>query len=113
MRMKLHTRSEWLRLKSPIAEPEVKWNRKEPYFIERVIRQDGSIVWFGQAVNWVKEVNGDWTVLTTNENAKPLEKYLPDIVYGEDRTYFKKCKTPIYEELYIKLQKFLHKKTGK
>ena len=40
---------------------------------------------------------------TTNEDAKPLEKYLPEIVYGEDRNYFAPCEIPIYEKLYLEL----------
>jgi len=54
---------------------------------------------------WKKEQNGEWTKLTTNENAKPLDKYLPEIVYGEDRNYFAICETPIYEKLYLELDK--------
>ena len=93
--------STWIRVEKPIGEPELKWTDKF-YDIERVVSQDGTIIWFGQLTNWKKEPNKEWTVLTTNYEAKPLEKYLPEIVYGEDRTYFSPCDTPIYEKLYLK-----------
>jgi hypothetical protein len=32
-----------------------------------------------------------------------LEKYLPEIVYGDDRNYFAPCEIPIYEKLYLEL----------
>jgi len=101
--MKFSSSSEWFELESPIGEPDIKWNYPYPYFIERVVKPTGEIVWFGQAVNWKKEPNSNWGVLTVNENAKPLEKYLPEIVYGEDRMYFKECEEPIYEKLYKEL----------
>ena len=51
-----------------------------------------------------KEKDGNWTVLATNYDVKPLEEYLPDIVYsGEDRMYWKECDAPIYENLYLDL----------
>ncbi len=71
------------------------------YMIERVVKSDGVVVWFGLDTNWKRESDGIWRVLTTNENAMPLDKYLPEIVYGEDRMYFKECDMPIYEKLYI------------
>jgi hypothetical protein len=100
--MERRTKSEWFRLESPIGEPEIRWNN-DPYDIERVVTSDGTTIWFGQATNWKKEQNGEWTKLTTNENAKPLEKYLPEIVYGDDRNYFAPCEIPIYEKLYLEL----------
>jgi len=96
------TKSEWFRLDSPIGEPESKWGR-DPYDIERFVTDEGTILWFGNGVNWKKEKGGEWTVLTTNHDAKPLEKYLPEIVYGEDRNYFAPCEMPIYEKLYLEL----------
>jgi hypothetical protein len=102
--MKTVSKSEWFVLDSPIGEPNVKWNPNDEYNIERVVKRDGSVVWFGLAVNWKKDEDGNWGVLTTNENAKPLEKYLPEIVYSEDdRYYFKKCEMPIYEKLYLEM----------
>ena len=38
------------------------------------------------------------------EFAKSLEKYLPEIVSGNDRTYWKECEMPIYEKLYLELK---------
>jgi len=103
--MKLDSKSEWFVLDEPLAEPNEKWNSKDKYYIERVVKKDGSIVWFGCSINWKKEPNKNWTELATNHDVKPLEKYLPEIVYGEDRTYWKKCDIPIYEKLYLELQK--------
>ncbi len=103
--MKLDSKSEWFVLDEPLAEPNEKWDSKDKYYIERVVKKDGSIVWFGCSINWKKEPNGNWTELATNHDAKPLEKYLPEIVYGEDRTYWKECDIPIYEKLYLELQK--------
>lgn len=98
--MKLIRKSEWFALDRPFAEPNVKWWDGE-YQIERVVDKNGTIIWFGCDVNWKKEVNGIWTELATNPDAKPLEKYLPEIVYGDDRTYWKECEIPIYEKLYL------------
>ena len=95
---------EWYEFPSPIGEPNEKWVYNYPYQIERVVTHTGEIIWFGCSVNWKKEKDGNWGVLATNENAQPLEKYLPEIVYGEDRTYFKECEEPIYETLYRELK---------
>jgi hypothetical protein len=103
--MKLTSKSEWFILDEPLAEPNEKWYTKEVYNIERTIDKDGTIVWFGISINWRKEINGNWTELATNHDAQPLEKYLPEIVYGSDRTYWKECDMPIYEKLYLELQK--------
>jgi hypothetical protein len=54
--------------------------------------------------DWHKR-SDPWTVLATNPDAKPLEKYLPEIVYGNDRVYWKECEMPIYEKLYLELLK--------
>lgn len=98
--MKLIKKSEWFELPSPLGEPEIEWNRSYPYLIERIVKEDGDIIWFGLSVNWLKKKNGEWSVLSTNLDAKPLEKYLPEIVYGEDRNIFIPCDEPIYEQLY-------------
>lgn len=98
--MKLVRKSEWFEFDSPIGEPNVKYYDNK-YVIERVVKSDGTVVWFGLETNWKRESDGIWRVLTTNENAMPLDKYLPEIVYGEDRMYFKECDMPIYEKLYI------------
>jgi hypothetical protein len=101
--IRLDKKSEWFILDSPIGEPNEKWNTEDKYHIERVVKNDGSIIWFGISVNWKKELNGKWTELTINYDVKPLDKYLPDIVYGEGRMYWKECETPIYEKLYMEL----------
>ncbi len=112
-------KSEWFEMDSPLGEPDLKWEKerwnekytaKEPntYWIERTTKRNGEIIWFGCSVNWKKEKDGNWGVLATNENAKPIEKYLPEIVYGEDRTYFKECEEPIYETLYKQLNEKLN-----
>lgn len=101
--MKFFSSSEWFELERPLAEPEVDWKYSYPYMLERVVKQTGEIIWFGCAVNFKKEKDGKWGVLTTNYDAKPLEKYLPEIVYGEDRNYFKECEEPVYETLYKQL----------
>lgn len=101
--MKALTKSEWFAMEKPFGEPDENIYNNE-YLIERYVYEDGSTVWFGIKINWKKEKDGNWTVLATNENAKPLEKYLPDIVYGEDRLYWKECEMPIYEKMYIELK---------
>ena len=104
--IKLDRKSEWFILDEPLAEPNEKlFCPKEGYIIERQVDKDGTIVWFGIRINWKKELNGEWTVLAENTDAKPLEKYLPEIVYGGDRHYWKECEMPIYEKLYIESQK--------
>ena len=98
--MELIKKSEWFVLDRPIGEPDVKYF-EDNYCIERLVTEKGETIWFGLGVNWKKEKDGDWTVLTTDKNAKPLPQYLPDIVYGEDRIYFAPCPIPIYESLYL------------
>lgn len=100
--MKLLRKSEWFTFDKPIGELDIEYFDSE-YHIERFVNIDGDITWFGLDTNWCKKSGGEWTKLTTNYGAKPLEKYLPEIVYGEDRTYFKKCDVPLYEKLYIEL----------
>ncbi len=110
--MKLHSKSEWLELESPLAEPNVKWDverwntkytEKEPntYLTERTVESDGKIVWFGIGINWKKEPNEGWTVLSTDESIKPLEE--GGCVYPKGRICWKPCETPIYEKLYQQL----------
>jgi len=102
--MKPSTKSEWFELPSPLGEPDYPWpEHNGSYFIERVVNRSGETIWFGLAVNWLKKPDGPWTVLSTNDNAKPLVKYLPENVYGEDRTYWKECEMPIYEKMYQEL----------
>ena len=101
--MKRGNKSEWLIFESPIGEPNIKYTDDE-YYIERK-ENDDYIIWFGQSINWKRnKPDGKWTVLTKNEDSKPLEDYLPEIVYGEDRHIFVECETPIYEKFYQKLK---------
>jgi hypothetical protein len=104
--MKQISKSEWFVLDRPLAEPNVKWGETDgEYHIERTVNRDGEIVWFGCDINWKKEIDGPWTVLATNPDAKPLEKYLPEIVYdSNDRIRWKECEMPIYEKLYLELK---------
>jgi len=97
--MKLIKKSEWFELESPLCEPNIIWSSATKYEIERIVEEDGTVVWFGINVNWKNE-KGVWFELATNENAKPLEKYLLEIVYGSDRSYWAKCDIPIYEKMY-------------
>lgn len=71
----------------------------KPYSTNRIQYQSGEVVWFGISINW-KRIDNIWHVLTTNHKAKPLEKYLPEIVYGEDRTIWVECDMPTYEKYY-------------
>jgi len=102
--MKIITKTELIEFDKPFAEPNVKYYNHK-YFIERKVLISGCIIWLGISVNWKKELNDKWKVLTINYNAKPLDKYLPDIVYGEDRTYWEECEMPIYEKLYLRKYK--------
>ena len=104
MNMNIHEykTSIWVALDRPFAEPNERWSESDgKYYIERLTTYEGDIIWFGCSVNWKKEKGSDkWKVLTTNHDAKPLEKYLPETVYGEDRYIFVECDTPIYEVIY-------------
>lgn len=106
--MKLHRKSEWFELDSPLAEPNERWSKTEKYLVKRLTYPDGTIVWFGCSINWQKKPDGEWTELSINHNAKPIEKYLPEIVYGEDRIYWKPCDIPLYEQMYITLNETLN-----
>ena len=97
--MKALSKSEWFELDSPIGEPEVKWT-DATYVIERIVRENGKILWMGYGTNWVKNPNEGWTKLTTDESVKPNA----DGVYPENRSYFAPCDLPIYEVLYQQLR---------
>jgi hypothetical protein len=97
--------SVWCCFSEPFAEPEYDWKRFEgdrPYHTERVESEDGSIVWFGIKVNWKKEKDGQWTILTNNLAAKPV-RWTEDMtpIYGEDRMIWEECEMPVYEKLYL------------
>lgn len=102
--MKLYKKSEWFEYTSPIGEPDINW-KYDSYLIERTVDKDGTIIWFGINTNWKKKKDGVWTVLTKNEDAKPIEKYLPTIMYGNDRMVFVETDTPIYELDYDRIFK--------
>ena len=53
MRFEVKNKSEWFVLDSPLGEPEINY-REEQYWIERVVKVNGDIIWFGQGTNWVK-----------------------------------------------------------
>ena len=97
--IKLNKKEEVFKFEYSIEQPSIK-----PYSTNRVEYEDGEVVWFGISTNW-KRNNNIWYKLSTNHNAKPLEKYLPDIIYGSDRTIWEECVMPIYEELYIEYYK--------
>jgi hypothetical protein len=104
--MKLISKSEWFEFPSPIGEPEIKWTYNYPYSIERIVKEDGEIVWFGQGTNWVKKKDSSWTYLGVDENVKPLEVYYKEdgtidgATYPEGRNIFIPCEPPIYEKMY-------------
>jgi hypothetical protein len=103
--MKQISKSEWFILERPLAEPNVKWDENDgEYHIQREVNRDGEIFWFGCEVSWKKEIDGPWTVLTTDSDSNPLQKYLPEIVYCNDRTYWEECEMPTYEKLYQELK---------
>lgn len=85
--MKAVSKSEWFELDKPIGEPKIAEKyREETYVIERIVREDGEVVWFGQETNWVLPSGSDkWTRL-----ADVGSEFIP-------------CEEPIYETMYKKL----------
>jgi len=102
-KMEKRIKSEWFRLESPIGEPHLRWWENTPYYIERVVTSDGTIIWYGCETNWKKENGGNWTKLTTIENAIQIERYLPETDCGEHGNIFIECEIPVYEKLYQEL----------
>lgn len=97
--MKILKKSEWFSFDSPIGEPEIVWKYDYDYCIERIQREDGEIVWFGDGVNWTKNPNEKhWRILSVDESVQPNE----DGIYPEERLVFIPCETPIYEIEYEK-----------
>jgi len=97
--MKFLDKKEWFSFEKPYGELNENIYSNE-YYIERY-ENTNEVIWFGLGVNWrFKKTDNFWTVLSTDETVEPLEKYLPDIVYPEERTIWKKCNTPIYELFY-------------
>jgi hypothetical protein len=97
-KMKLHRKSEWFEFSSPIGEPNINWDNNKPYLIERIVKENGTVIWFGCSVNWKKELNKSWKVLTVNKDIKPNSEG----IYLSGRLYFAPCDIPIYEKLYNK-----------
>lgn len=114
-------KSEWFEMDSPLGEPDLKWEKerwnekytaKEPntYWIERITKRNGEIIWFGQGTNWVKKKDSSWTYLGVDENVKPTlfikgENGMGDYAeYPEERTIWIPCEEPIYETLYKQLK---------
>jgi len=86
----------------PIGEPKIVGKYKEDaYWIERVVKDNGDIVWFGLNTNWVKEPNKEWKYLGTDETVKPIEA--GGDLYPEGRHIWIECEPPIYEKLYLEL----------
>ena len=79
--------------------------RGEPYFVQRQISSDGTIVWFGIETNWKKEPNKGWTVLGTDFSVEPIDPINEPCVFPEGRTKFFDCEEPTYETLYQKMLK--------
>ena len=108
--MKTGKKSEWFELDSPIAEPNIKY-RQDSYWIERLTKDNGDVVWFGQDVNWQKLNGGEWTVLGVDKNIKPIETFyntdgsIDGYTYPEGRQIWIECDLPIYEKLYIDIKK--------
>lgn len=107
--MKLLSKTEWFEFPTPIGEPEIKWTYSYPYSIERIVKEDGEIIWFGQGTNWVKKKDSSWTYLGVDESVEPTffikgEDGMGDYAeYPEGRNIFIPCEPPIYEKLYIEL----------
>lgn len=105
--MKLISKSEWFEFPSPIGEPEIKWEYDYSYNIERVVKSNGDIIWFGKGTNWVKKKDNNWTYLGIDENVKPTvfikgENGMGDYAeYPEGRNIFIPCEPPIYEKMYM------------
>lgn len=104
MKMKARSKSEWFELNKPIGEPEIVPNyQEESYWIERIVNNDGEIVWFGQGTNWISKDGGkSWKYLSEDLSVEPLEK--GGCTYPENRLIWRDCELPIYEKLYLELK---------
>jgi hypothetical protein len=65
--MKLLKKSEVFILPSPLAEPQITWHSDE-YAIERLTKEDGTVIWFGYSTNWVRDIHGSWSKLGDENN---------------------------------------------
>ena len=106
------SKNEWFELDKPIGEPKKVENyREECYWIERVVKTDGEIVWFGLGTNWVSKDNSKtWKYLGTDETIQMIPETKNDRGewvgghYPEGRHIWIDCDEPIYETLYKKLK---------
>lgn len=98
--LKLLSKSEWFEFEIPLAEPDIVWNKKYKYQIERIVKEDGTVIWFGQNTNWVKKPTEHfWTYLGTDESVLPLDD---NGTFPEERNVWIPCDPPIYEVMYGK-----------
>ena len=110
-KISLIKKQECFEFEKPFAEPDVRWNSNEKYYTERIQKEDGEVVWFGIGKNWKKIPNKGWHVLGDDYNVLPKEIYIRDdgridgFSFPEGRTIWIKCPDPIYEKMYLKLQK--------
>lgn len=109
--MKAISKSEWFELDKPIGEPELVGNYNETsYCIERVVKTNGDIVWFGLSTNWVSEDGGEtWKYLGTDESVEMVPETKNDRgewvggYYPEGRNIWIDCEKPIYEKFYLNI----------
>ena len=105
------SKSEWFELNKPIGEPKIAENYKEDsYWIERVLKDNGEIVWFGMGTNWISKDDGQtWQYLGVDETVEMIPETLNERgeweggYYPEGRSIWIDCDTPIYEKLYRKI----------
>ena len=112
---KTREKSEWFEMDSPLGEPELKWEKERwnekytakesnTYWIERVTKRNGEIIWFGQEVNWRKQKDKSWEILGTDYSVLPIKDADGNEYYPEGRTIWIQCEEPIYETLYKQLK---------
>lgn len=110
--MKARSKSEWFELDKPIGEPEIAKNWTESsYWIERIVKKDGEIIWFGQGTNWISYDNGvSWKYLGTDESVQMIPETKNENgeweggYYPEGRNIWIDCEEPVYEKLYKELR---------
>jgi hypothetical protein len=107
--MKFSSKSEWFELPTPIGEPKIEWKYNYPYSIERIVKKDGTIIWFGEGTNWVREKDKGWTYLGTDETVEIVPEFINERgqlcggYYSEGRDIWIPCEEPIYETMYKQL----------
>ena len=110
--MEARNKSEWFELDKPIGESNiVKSYREDSYWIERVVKNNGEIVWFGLSTNWVSKDNGKtWKYLGVDETVEMIPETKNERgewvggYYPEGRNIWLDCELPIYERLYLELK---------